>query len=124
PARDALSMPGERAVRGGCRRLWPEGPDSWREAAGRARPAFVGVASAFARSDPVSVGVSSPQYQVARALLPEHIRVIELAHDDCWMRDVGPTFVVNRRGALRGVDWHFNAWGGLSGGLYFPWDQD
>jgi agmatine deiminase len=25
---------------------------------------------------------------------------------------------------LRGVDWHFNAWGGLSGGLYFPWDQD
>jgi agmatine deiminase len=22
------------------------------------------------------------------------------------------------------VDWHFNAWGGLHGGLYFPWDQD
>jgi agmatine deiminase len=22
------------------------------------------------------------------------------------------------------VDWHFNAWGGLQGGLYFPWDQD
>jgi agmatine deiminase len=40
------------------------------------------------------------------------------------MRDVGPTFVVNRRGAVRGVDWHFNAWGGLNGGLYFPWDQD
>ena len=28
------------------------------------------------------------------------------------------------RGAVRGVDWHFNAWGGLNGGLYFPWDQD
>ena len=25
---------------------------------------------------------------------------------------------------MRGVDWVFNAWGGLSGGLYFPWDQD
>jgi agmatine deiminase len=25
---------------------------------------------------------------------------------------------------VRGVDWHFNAWGGLSGGLYFPWDRD
>jgi agmatine deiminase len=22
------------------------------------------------------------------------------------------------------VDWRFNAWGGLRGGLYFPWDQD
>jgi len=22
------------------------------------------------------------------------------------------------------VDWDFNAWGGLDGGLYFPWDQD
>ncbi len=36
----------------------------------------------------------------------------------------GPTFVVNERGELRGVDWVFNAWGGISGGLYFPWDQD
>ena len=25
---------------------------------------------------------------------------------------------------MRGVDWAFNAWGGLGGGLYFPWDQD
>jgi agmatine deiminase len=40
------------------------------------------------------------------------------------MRDVGPTCVVNALGEVRGVDWHFNAWGGLSGGLYFPWDQD
>ena len=47
-----------------------------------------------------------------------------MAHDDAWMRDVGPTCVVNRRGEVRGVDWHFNAWGGLNGGLYFPWDQD
>ena len=27
-------------------------------------------------------------------------------------------------GERRGVDWRFNAWGGLAGGLYFPWDQD
>jgi agmatine deiminase len=40
------------------------------------------------------------------------------------MRDVGPTFVVNARGEVRGVDWQFNAWGGLDGGLYFPWDKD
>ena len=31
-----------------------------------------------------------------------------------------PMFVVDRRGAIRGVDWHFNAWGGLQGGLLLP----
>jgi len=37
---------------------------------------------------------------------------------------VGPTIVTNAKGVRRGVDWRFNAWGGLQGGLYFPWDQD
>jgi agmatine deiminase len=82
------------------------------------------VAAAIAQFEPVTVGVSSSEYQVARALLDPRIRAVEISHDDCWMRDVGPTFVVDRRGAVRGVDWHFNAWGGLQGGLYFPWDQD
>src|SRR5207244_730983 len=54
----------------------------------------------------------------------ETVRVVEMAHDDAWMRDVGPTCVVSGRGVVRGVDWRFNAWGGLAGGLYFPWDQD
>ena len=117
-------MPAEFEPHAGCWMLWPERPDNWREGARPAQLAFAGVASAIAELEPVSVGVSAGQYEVARALLPEQIRVIELAHDDSWMRDVGPTFVVDGRGALRGVDWHFNAWGGLNGGLYFPWDQD
>ena len=37
---------------------------------------------------------------------------------------MGPTFVVNNEGLVRGVDWEFNAWGGLKDGLYFPWDQE
>jgi agmatine deiminase len=40
------------------------------------------------------------------------------------MRDTGPTFVIDGEGGRRGVDWRFNAWGGLEGGLYFPWDRD
>jgi agmatine deiminase len=57
-------------------------------------------------------------------MLPDAIRVVEMSSDDSWMRDVGPTFVVDEQGGVRGVDWMFNAWGGLSDGLYFPWDQD
>ncbi|TLN15424.1 agmatine deiminase, partial [bacterium] len=48
---------------------------------------------------------------------------IELSNNDSWIRDCGPTFVNNGK-EVRAVDWDFNAWGGLVGGLYFPWDLD
>ena len=52
------------------------------------------------------------------------VRVVEISSNDAWMRDCGPTFVVNDKGDVRLVDWDFNAWGGLYDGLYFPWDKD
>jgi agmatine deiminase len=124
PAADGFWMPGEFEPHAGCWMLWPERPDNWREAAWPAQQALARVATAIAQFEPVAVGVSPEHFHTARAVLPDAVRVIEMSHDDCWMRDVGPTFVVNARGAVRGVDWQFNAWGGLEGGLYFPWDQD
>jgi len=52
------------------------------------------------------------------------VRLAEISSNDAWIRDCGPTFVIDARGRRRGVDWTFNAWGGLDGGLYFPWDRD
>lgn len=124
PAADGFRMPGEFEPHAGCWMLWPERPDNWREAARPAQLAFAQVALSIAQFEPVTVGVSAASFSTARTVLAEKVRVAELSHDDCWMRDVGPTCVVNDRGAVRGVDWHFNAWGGLNGGLYFPWDQD
>jgi agmatine deiminase len=124
PRRDGYRMPGEFEPHAGCWMLWPERPDNWRLGAKPAQQAFAAVAAAIAGSEPVSVGVSAAQYDNARRRLPAGVRVVELSSDDAWMRDVGPTFVVNGRGGLRGVDWMFNAWGGLDGGIYFPWDRD
>jgi agmatine deiminase len=124
PAADGFRMPAEFAPHAGCWLLWPERPDNWRAAARPAQLAFAQVAGAIARFEPVTVGVSTAHYRVARALLPAGVRLLELAHDDAWMRDVGPTCVTGPQGEVRGVDWHFNAWGGLTDGLYFPWDQD
>jgi agmatine deiminase len=104
--------------------IWPERPSNWRLGAKPAQAAFAAVATAIATGEPVTVAVSSAQFVHARAMLPDAIRVVEMSSNDAWMRDVGPTFVVNRTGLVRGVDWPFNAWGGLNGGLYFPWDQD
>jgi agmatine deiminase len=124
PAQDGFTMPAEFAPHAGCWMLWPERPDNWRAGAQPAQRAFAEVAAAIARFEPVSVGVSAAHFEYARAQLAPRVRVIEISHDDSWMRDVGPTFVTNRKGVRRGVDWRFNAWGGLKGGLYFPWDED
>jgi len=124
PRRDGYRMPGEFEPHAGCWMLWPERPDNWRLGGKPAQQAFVAVATAIAASEPVSVGVSAGQYANARRLLPAAVRVAEISSNDAWMRDVGPTFIVNDRGGMRGIDWTFNAWGGLDGGLYFPWDRD
>jgi agmatine deiminase len=117
-------MPAEGDPHEGCWMLWPERPDNWRRKAQPAQTAFTAVASAIARFEPVTMGVSAAQFDAARAQLSARIRLVELSHDDAWMRDVGPTGVVNDVGELRGIDWPFNAWGGFNGGLYAPWDLD
>jgi len=124
PLEDGYRMPGEFEPHRGCWMLWPERGDTWRMGAKPAQAAFAKVAETIAAFEPVTVGAGSRQWENARALLPEAIRVVEIASDDAWMRDVGPTFVVNDPGDLRGIDWQFNAWGGLEGGIYFPWAQD
>jgi len=124
PATDGFAMPAEWARHGGCWMMWPERPDNWRLGAAPAQAAYAAVAAAIAEAEPVTMGVSAAQMDQARALLPAEVQVVELASNDAWMRDIGPTFVVDGHGGRRGVDWVFNAWGGADGGLYSPWDAD
>jgi agmatine deiminase len=124
PARDGFRMPAEFEPHAGTWMLWPERPDNWRLGAHPAQKAFVEVASTIARFEHVTMGVNARQFQHARSVLPASVRVVEMSSNDSWMRDCGPTFVVDAGGSVRGVDWQFNAWGGLNGGLYFPWDLD
>ncbi|KQB52877.1 agmatine deiminase [Pseudomonas endophytica] len=125
PRADGFYMPAEWAPQTQVWMIWPERSDNWRLGAKPAQAAHVAVAKAIARFEPVTVGVSAAQYENARAQLDvPNIRVIELSSDDAWVRDSGPTFVINNSGEVRGVNWDFNAWGGFDGGLYFPWNRD
>jgi agmatine deiminase len=117
-------MPAEFERHSGCWMLWPERPDNWREGAKPAQAVFAAIATAISSGEPVTVGVSAAQFQNARARLPAAVRVLEVSSNDAWIRDSGPTFLIDAKGRRRGVDWSFNAWGGLNGGLYFPWDRD
>jgi agmatine deiminase len=124
PAVDGYRMPGEFESHSGCWMAWPERPDNWRRGAAPAQETYAAVAEAINQSEPVTMAVSDAQFEHCRAVLSPAIRLVELSTDDAWMRDTGPTFVVNGGGGRRGVDWRFNAWGGLEGGLYRPWDRD
>jgi agmatine deiminase len=124
PAADGYRMPGEFEPHSGCWIAWPERPDNWRLGAKPAQQAYAAVAEAINASEPVTVAVSDAHFEHCRSLLSPSIRVVEIATDDAWIRDMGPTFLVDDKGGRRGVDWRFNAWGGLDGGLYFPWDRD
>ncbi len=124
PRQDGFFMPAEFAPHAGTWMLWPERADNWRLGGQPAQKAFVAVAAAIRRFEPVTMGVNHRQFENARRMLPSSVRVVEISNNDSWMRDCGPTFVIDGRGGVRGVDWGFNAWGGLNGGLYFPWDLD
>lgn len=123
PKTDGFRMPGEFEPHDGCWIIWPERTDNWRLGAKPAQKVFVEVAKAISEFESVTVCVSNEQYDNARNMLPENVRLVEMSNNDSWIRDCGPTFVTNGK-EVRGVDWSFNAWGGLVDGLYFPWDKD
>lgn len=104
--------------------MWPERTDNWRDGAKPAQKVFAEVAAKISQYEPVTMLTSQKQYEHAIHTLPGSVRVVEMSYNDAWMRDVGPTYLVNNQDNVRTVSWQFNAWGGLVDGLYFPWDQD
>lgn len=124
PKKDGYRMPGEFEPQKQAWMLWPERPDNWRDGAKPAQKTYANVAKAISEFEPVTMCVSKEQFANCRNALPPEIRVVEMASNDSWIRDCGPTFLVDGKGGVRAVDWDFNAWGGLVDGLYFPWDMD
>ena len=124
PREDGFHAPGEFEPKTGCWLGWPERPDVWRNNGQNAQEVWVDVCKAIAQSELVSVCASAAQYSVARKMLPPEVRVIEMSTDDSWFRDTACAFLVNNKGVVRGTDFTFNAYGGLDGGLYWPWDKD
>ena len=100
PSQDGFYMPAEFAPHEGCLMIWPERGDSWQYGAYAARKAFLRVIETISESESMTVLCSEGQYDNARAQLPDRVRLVVMATDDAWARDVGPTFVVNSRGEL------------------------
>ncbi|MGP3590661.1 agmatine deiminase [Vagococcus sp. WN89Y] len=124
PVQDGFAMPAEWAPHQAVWMIWPSRTDNWRAGAAPAQQAFAAVAKAISRNTPVLMAVPAAEMDKARQTMPPEVTLVTMESDDAWMRDTGPTVVLNKAGEQRAISWTFNAWGGLNGGLYASWDRD
>ena len=75
--------------------------------------AWTAVAHAIIEFEPVTMVVDPTEIARARRMLDSSIEILEAPVDEFWMRDMGPTFVIDddRPDVLGAVDWIFNGWG-------------
>jgi agmatine deiminase len=75
--------------------------------------AWSDVARAVAEFEPVTMVTDPSETARASQMLGAGIDILEAPLDEFWMRDVGPTFVIDdaRPSVLGAVDWTFNGWG-------------
>ncbi len=120
PVDDGFFMPAEWAPHERCWMAWPCRGSLWGEGLAAARVAYAAVAKAISGFEPVTMLANAEELDEARAQCGDAVTCQVMPLDDSWMRDFGPSFLVDGKGGLAGVDWGFNAWGGK----FQPYDQD
>ena len=126
PAADGFSMPAEFAPQERVWMGWPHRTDTWAHGAKPAQKQYAAIARAISQFTPVTMCANEADFANCLAVFEDddNVTVIEMTTNDAWFRDTGATFVTDGAGNKRACDWHFNAYGGLIDGLYFPWDAD
>ena len=113
PKEAGFTMPAEWHAHTCCWMAWPTHEQTWAKVGLlKARIAYANVANAIAHFEPVIMLVNKEEQEGAAELCGEKIRLLPLSINDSWTRDTGPTFLLNGKGELAGVDWIHNAWGG------------
>ena len=81
---------------------WPVNPDTIEFVGSKAAAykAWAEVANTISRFEPVTMVCDDGEAAVARKYLNDKVEVVERELGDSWMRDCGPTFVVNDTGEL------------------------
>lgn len=76
--------------------------------------AWIATANTVAEFEPVSLLVDPSEIDRVADLVAPPVELVAADFDDGWLRDSGPTFVIDDADeTLVGVHWVFNAWGGM-----------
>ncbi|MFJ3794113.1 agmatine deiminase family protein [Kitasatospora sp. NPDC090091] len=126
-AGDVLRMPAETDRHTRTFMAWPALYSVWRSDLSAVRRDIANLAYEISRFEPVVVLARPGQAADARYYCGSGayyaIDVLEIANDDLWIRDFGPTFVA-APGAIAGVDTNFNGWGKTGTPYYQPFAND
>ncbi len=123
PAALGYRMPAEWEPHAATWLSWPHNRETW---PGRFEPiphVWRQMVEVLAPHETVHVLASGEALEQAKAMVGsvENVLLHDVATNDAWIRDHGPTFLVGPAGAEPAfVDWEYNAWGGK----YPPFDAD
>ncbi len=122
PLQDGFLFPAEWEAHRRTWMCWPARAECFggRDGTLRAKQAYARVARAISAFEPVTLAARSSEVAEAKLATGGKVEVVDMALDDSWARDIGPTFLKNRKGRLAGVQWVFNAWGQK----YHPYAND
>ena len=120
-------MPAEWEQQSAIWLSWPHNRETWPDNLPAAQTEFVELVRTIAEHQCVCVvGKNLASHPDIRELESHpNLRLYDFETNDAWIRDYGPTFVIQSHGpslrpTLLGVDWNYNAWGGK----YPPYDAD
>lgn len=119
PSDLGFHMPPEWEKHMGTIMEWPCREAEWPGPFEEILDAYSKLALIIAAFEPVLMLVNSANMDEANSYLKGKIKLVEIDHDDSWMRDNGPTFIKNERDEMAGINWRFNAWGGK-----YPFKRD
>ncbi len=123
PAQQGFRMPAEWQQHEATWVAWPHNRETWPRNLEAAQHEFVRLVETIGKGESVCLIASGEALQQARQRL-SHLATVEffdVPTNDAWIRDYGPTFVVNRRTRrLAAVTWRYNGWGEK----YPPFDAD
>jgi agmatine deiminase len=69
------------------------------------------IANTTSEFEPVVMLMAKEHEAAARALLGAKVEIWDIATDDLWARDSGPSFVIDGKGGLAVTQFNFNGWG-------------
>jgi len=120
-SRTRFRLPAEWEPQAGVVIAWPHEGTDWSPRLERIESAYVGLAAAIARFEPVVVCVAnaSVRDRASRALAAAgvaagRVRFVDVEYDDTWLRDSGPLTTSDGH-AFHLLDFRFTGWGGKYG---------
>ena len=103
-------MPAEYEPHHGTLMIWPTRPGSWPFQGKAAKKLLDQISKRLLRGKQ-STFVEEDYLSEAQSYLGDKVVYLDIATNDAWARDTGPTILLNDQRKKLAVDWSFNASG-------------